>query len=170
MQPLNETLNQAGFSATEIIGIAAVVEDKLQASANEFLIFRAQEGAEVIPLRMGYESTPNTTGDLWHLRVLNGSIHKSLMNYVSCAEATALLRRLPKLPVADKGESAIVRQVTKLLTSRILCAFEPPWPKNDPSFWPQWSRFCLQGQHPAIGVWLNIAITRLKESKAINAA
>lgn len=167
-----ECLDQAGFAADEVVAAISIVEDSLAYGINEFVLSKGCSGLSVYPLRMGYETPVIDFGDgsmFWHLQVQNGCLQCCHLKAVPASDLPAMFRRLPKLPSGQTGQRAIVRQVTRVLGGRILGAFEPPWPKDDPCYWPCWARYCLQGEHPTLGVWLSLAQKRLEEAKLSNA-
>ncbi|WP_270819978.1 hypothetical protein [Aeromonas sp. Y311-2] len=158
---LREILNASLCHHVDLV--AEIVMRQQQAGgSNEFLIGVTGEIVNIIPLRMGYE-----------LSEIPWAAHRPL--YALCvkgreAEYTTvdglkdILSRLPKLPGASAGAPAIIKAVTRVMVARTLEAHEPPWPKDDPDFWPHWSRYCRQGKHPTLGAWLDMAIKRLRES------
>ncbi|HEB5079607.1 TPA: hypothetical protein R0E72_004437 [Aeromonas hydrophila subsp. hydrophila] len=153
----------------EVDLVVEYVLSKQQAGgANEFLIGIIGDTVNIVPLRMGYELPDMPWAK--NCRPLYAlCIKGKVAEYRTVQGLKDSVSRLPKLPCSGAGAAAIIKAVTRVLVNRTLEAHEPPWPKNDPDFWPCWSRYCRQGNHPTLGAWLDMAILRIKESET-NAA
>jgi hypothetical protein len=142
-----------------------------EAGCTEFLVCPVNQSLQIVPLRMGYEADEidwlYTSDEVSLLQIKRERIN----TFISCELISKFQRReqisrLPKLPNADRGAKVIEAAVTRVLTNRVLEAHEPPFPKNNPAFWPNWARYCLQGCHPMLGEWLKIAIDRHNSTNA----
>lgn len=130
--------------------------------SNEFIIGVAGRNIYVTPLRAGYEATDLpwlNACELAHVCIKGNQAEMSSLTDIKKA-----LSRLPRVPAATAGTLAIENAVNRIMGNRVFEANEPPWPKNDPAFWEQWSRYFSQGHHPTLGAWLKIAIDRRKET------
>lgn len=139
-----------------------------RAGCNEFIVGIKKNSINLAPLRAGYE--------VFELPWLRESQLYTVCVKGNQAEAHDLadpakaLGRLPKLPAAANGATAIVNAVNRIMQFRVLEAHEPPWPKNSPAHWGLWANYCVQGHFPTLGGWLKIAISRLDEATKTNAA
>lgn len=130
---------------------------------DEYLIGQGAQGPVLVPLRMGYEKS-EIDGRIFQstqlvcFKLKRGLSLEIIKSSVSTRDLKQYLSRLPKLPVGDG--KAIRNAVTRLLTYRVLEAFEPPFPKEDCNYWPQWAKYCTQNGHPILGAWLNMAVSR----------
>lgn len=130
---------------------------------DEYLIGQGAQGTIIVPLRMGYEKDEVDNRIFESSRLVCFKFKRGLRleitkTPVAKRELKQYLSRLPKLPVGD--DKAIRNAVTRLLTYRVFEAFEPPFPKDDSKYWPQWAKYCMQTGHPIMGAWLNMAVAR----------
>jgi hypothetical protein len=143
-----------------------------EAGCTEFMVSPVDETLQIVPLRMGYEADEidwlYTSNEVYVLQIMRERSNVTITcRALSRFQRKEHIERLPKLPDTSRGAKAIENAVTRVLTHRVLEAHEPPFPKDNPAYWPNWARYCNQCCHPTLGAWLEMAIAR---HKSINAA
>lgn len=163
---LSTLLSDLGCSEEQAMGLKSFLHDRIGLGIHEYILCVAQD-VSILPLRMGYERRHLAEGKMFYLQVKTSGGVSGSLEELEMEEALNLIRRLPRLHPAARGAEAIKKQVRTILTTRVIETFEPPWPKDDPAYWRQWSRYCCQGGNETLGVYLSLAIKRLNEALSL---